>query len=511
MHEKSCVGDAGMFDESLGAHEDWDLWIRMSRKYQFAHIKKITCEFAWRQDGTTMTLTKKDVMDSTRNIVLQRGLSYKNTENNVSDKAHSKTLVQLFDAAEKLFQSGVYNEAIEIYKKIIAVSTSSNKQLSSENNLSLFDTYYNLALSYLNIHHMEEAISALKKAIELNNKDSSLYNNLGVLYSKKNMYNEAIAYFEKALILDVNYIEARQNLDKVFKILESNSNIAQIYPKDIIVSDTASNNISTSIIIPVFNKIEYTKKCLETLYENTQGNSFEVIVVDNASIDNTQDYLLQTSHQYKNLSILRNSKNLGFAKACNQGARIAKGKYLVFLNNDTEPQVGWLDAGVERLKSDKQIGIVGSKLLYPDETIQHCGIELMRHQDAIKYTRGLSFIWPQHRYQYADRNDPRVNIPEEVHAVTGACLFISHELFIEVGGFTEDYGMYFEDTDLCFKVRKLGKKVFYEPGSVVIHHEGKSSPNRQVIDDLNSRASSIFYPRWLKEIQEIQLKHFCYP
>ena len=147
-----------------------------------------------------------------------------------------------------------------------------------------------------------------KKVIELNNKDSSIYNNLGVLYSKKNMYNEAITYFEKALGLDVNYIEARQNLDKVSKILESNSNVAQIYPKNVIVSDTVINNVSTSIIIPVFNEIEYTKKCLETLYENTQGNSFEVVVVDNASIDNTQDYLLQTSHQYKNLSISKNPK-----------------------------------------------------------------------------------------------------------------------------------------------------------------------------------------------------------
>lgn len=256
---------------------------------------------------------------------------------------------------------------------------------------------------------------------------------------------------------------------------------------------------SASIIIPVFNSVMYTRRCLEILLLNpTEDLDFEIIVVDNASTDETPGYLFEASHHHAHMRIIRNNENLGFAKACNQGALAARGEILVFLNNDTEPLQGWLRAGIARLRNNQNIGIVGAKLLYPDRTIQHCGIEFTRNIQP-EY-----IIWPEHRHRHAAETDPQVNTPEEVQAVTGACLFIPAELFHAAGGFSEEYGMYFEDTDLCFTVRKMGKRIFYEPQCVLIHHEGKSSHSREEIDNLNRSAACIFYAKWEKEIRELE-------
>lgn len=503
MHEKSCIEKVGTFDETLRSHEDWDLWMRMSREFQFAHIKNITCEFSWRQDGSTMTVGKKVDMDYTRNVVLQRGIKLcqnkqtnKSVEidtlnpqakNSILDKEFLQSSTEFFSKAEDLFYNSAYNEAVDAYKKVIETNPFPNQQSPSGNGSYMFGVYYNLALAYAKINQIDEAISTFKKAAELNNSDASLYNNLGVLHFKKNLYNDAMTCFEKALSLDAHYNEAQQNLKKVSRILGNNSSVTS-HQKD------TNDSPLASIIIPVFNKVAYTKKCLETLYKNTQGDSFEVIIVDNASTDDTHDFLRQASQQYKDFCYIRNEENLRFAGACNQGARGARGKYLIFLNNDTEPERGWLLEGIKRLTSSSDIGIVGVKLLYPDRTVQHCGIEFVRIINP-DYA-----IWPIHRFRHTREDDPKVNVPEEVHAVTGACLFIDREFFEEVGQFSEDYGMYFEDTDLCFKVRARGKKIFYEPRSVVIHHEGKSSPSQDIINNLNRHAATIFYKRWEKEI-----------
>ena len=207
MHEKACIERVGMFDETLRSHEDWDLWMRMSREFQFAHIKKITCEFSWRLDGSTMTVGKKEEMDYTRNAVLQRGIKLYHEE--------QKQIKALLNKAEALFQKGAYNEAIDAYKKAIETSPYPNQQLQPEDVSRLFDAYYNLALSYINTEKSDDAIAAFQKASELNSNDATIYNNLGVLYFRKKLHDDAKHCFEKALAIDAQYKEAQQNLEKV--------------------------------------------------------------------------------------------------------------------------------------------------------------------------------------------------------------------------------------------------------------------------------------------------------
>ncbi len=226
-----------------------------------------------------------------------------------------------------------------------------------------------------------------------------------------------------------------------------------------------------SIIVPVFNKVELTQQCLAALAEVTDGVEFEVIVVDDGSTDGTQAFLQSLGGD---VQIIRNECNSGFAVSCNRGAAAARGRYLVFLNNDTIPLKGWLSAMVREVEAHPDVAVVGSKLLYPDHTIQHAGVVFSK-----------STFTPYHLYRTFPADHPAVNQRREFNAVTGACFLIRRELFDAVGRFDEGYRNSFEDVDLCLKVRDRGGRIIYQPASVLFHLESQS-PGRKAHDHENA-------------------------
>ncbi len=212
-----------------------------------------------------------------------------------------------------------------------------------------------------------------------------------------------------------------------------------------------------SIIVPVFNKWAVTRRCLASLFACDPDVAIQLVVVDDASHDETPRAL----SSLPGVDVVRNGTNAGFVHACNRGAGLARGRYLFFLNNDTEVHDGTLRALIERAESESRIGIVGSKLVYPDGRLQEAG----------------GIIWSDAGgWNYGRNDDPRrpeYNFTRDVDYVSGAALLIGAALFREVGGFDERYvPAYYEDTDLCFEVRARGYRVVYEPRSVVTHHEG---------------------------------------
>ena len=237
-----------------------------------------------------------------------------------------------------------------------------------------------------------------------------------------------------------------------------------------------------SIIIPVFNQLEYTKQCIAELYKYTPNALYELIIIDNNSTDGTKEYLSGISEIYK---VVRNKDNFGYAKACNQGAKLAVGKFLVFLNNDTVPTAGWLESLIDCAQSDEEVGIVGSKLLYPDGTIQHAGIEIIN---------GI----PDHPLRHSPGDAPEANVLRELDMVTGACVLIKKEIFAKCRGFDEKYRNGVEDVDLCLKVRNNGYKVIYNPKSTLFHHEGKTAGR---FDHVRENLE-IFYQRWGKRFDK---------
>jgi O-antigen biosynthesis protein len=215
-----------------------------------------------------------------------------------------------------------------------------------------------------------------------------------------------------------------------------------------------------SIVIPVFNKVELTAACLVSIAETPSGVPFEVVVVDDCSTDKTAQWLATCA----GITVIRNEINSGFIDSCNRGAAKTRGEFVIFLNNDTTVTAGWLDALVAPFHEDPDVGIVGARLVYPDGQLQEVGGIIFNDASG----------WNYGRNQQADL--PQYSFVSEADYVSGACLAIRKADFESLGGFDVRYRpAYYEDTDLCFQVRAMGKKVIVQPAATIVHHEGATS------------------------------------
>lgn len=212
-----------------------------------------------------------------------------------------------------------------------------------------------------------------------------------------------------------------------------------------------------SLIIPTCGQFSYTHHCLAALRACGDSTPFEVILIDDEPEGDTADRL----EGYCHLRVIRNRRNLGFVHSCNRGAAQARGEFLVFLNNDTQVQPGWLDSLRDTFDRLPQAGLVGSRLIYPDGRQQEAGGIVFRDGSAWNYG------------QLDDPDRPEYSYLREPDYVSGAALAIRRDLFEQLGGFDPHYApAYYEDTDLAFRVRAAGQRVYYQPGSRVLHFEG---------------------------------------
>jgi tetratricopeptide (TPR) repeat protein len=217
-----------------------------------------------------------------------------------------------------------------------------------------------------------------------------------------------------------------------------------------------------SIIVPVYNKIGYTLNCLKSIQDNvSMAIPIEVLVVDDGSSDETRAIL----ERILGLRYVKNPYNMGFINSCNNGASQSQGKYLCFLNNDTEVCPNWLESLVATIESNAQIGVVGSKLVYPNGILQEAGGIIWSNAAGWNYGR------------MGNPQAPEFNYLRETDYCSGASLLVKKATFDSLNGFEREFApAYYEDTDLCFGVRnQLGLKVVYQPKSQIIHYEGISS------------------------------------
>lgn len=215
-----------------------------------------------------------------------------------------------------------------------------------------------------------------------------------------------------------------------------------------------------SVIIPIHNKLDFTFRCLQSIHAHPTQHTFEVIVVDDSSTDDSSAVLSGIT----NLTLLHNDRNLGFVHSCNKGAEHARGTYLLFLNNDTYVLPGCIDELINTFEEIPDAGLVGSKLIYPNGLLQEAG--------AIIWQNGLG--WNYGRLDDPDK--PEYGYLREVDYCSGASIMVPHDLFKAVGCFDIRYApAYYEDADLAFTMREHGRKVLYQPLSQVIHFEGVSS------------------------------------
>ncbi|WP_071592239.1 glycosyltransferase [Pseudanabaena sp. PCC 6802] len=246
-----------------------------------------------------------------------------------------------------------------------------------------------------------------------------------------------------------------------------------------------------SIIIPVYNKIEYTWNCLKSLAKNLSRDiPVEIIVVDDASIDQTAKIL----EKVEGLILIRNLNNMGFLRSCNQAISKANGEYICLLNNDTEIYPNWLESLVEVLKSNDRVGAVGSKLVYPSGILQEAGGIIWSDATGCNYGRN------------SNPNAPEYNYLRPVDYCSGASLLVRNSIFKANNGFDRLFApAYYEDTDLCFFIRhNLGLNVVYQPKSQVIHYEGATSGTDMTcgVKSYQTINATKFAKKWQKVLED---------
>jgi GT2 family glycosyltransferase len=247
-------------------------------------------------------------------------------------------------------------------------------------------------------------------------------------------------------------------------------------------------NPHVSIVIPVHNHWPYTAACLRSLLETSGKRSFEVIVVDDKSSDETATHLAQI----EGLTILQNETNMGFVASCNRGASQAQGEYLVLLNNDIQVLEGWLDELIDTFEREPRAGLVGARLIYPDGSLQESGGIVFSDGSGWNYGRGKEAENPQYLFL------------RETDYCSGACIALRTRFFHQIGALDERYSpAYYEDTDLAFRVREAGFKVLIQPLSAVVHHEGITSGTDTSIGMKKYQVinQKKFTERWKKELE----------
>ena len=260
-----------------------------------------------------------------------------------------------------------------------------------------------------------------------------------------------------------NFLEKKNILSSYFERKKINATVGNNTESGIFnIKFNVENNSLVSIIIPTKNNKKILQRCVESIKKHTSYKNFEIIIVDNNSTD------LGTKSYYKSLSctILNYKGSFNFSKMNNYAVKHAKGDFLLFLNDDTKVlEPNWLQEMIG-VCSQNDVGAVGAKLVYYDNTIQHAGIVIL--------DTGAGFHPFQNIPEDSNKNFNLINVMRDCSAVTGACLMTKKEIFAKINGFDDVFDVYYGDVDLCLRIIDSGYHVVYTP-SVKMLHEGSHS------------------------------------
>jgi GT2 family glycosyltransferase len=237
-------------------------------------------------------------------------------------------------------------------------------------------------------------------------------------------------------------------------------------------------NVKLSIVIPTYNAHEWIEQCLDSIRLHRPACDYQVIVVDDKSTD---DSVAIVRDRFPDVRLFSNDRNLGFGKTVNVGLRAATGAYVLVLNNDTWMHEGALDAMIRYLDDHPETGIVGPKVLNGNGAIQEqCRRRIPTPAAALLYFTGVARMFPRNPsiagYLMTATDE---NATTEVDAVSGACLMVRRAAIDQIHGFDEEYYLYGEDMDFCWRAKSAGWKVVYDPAATITHFGGQGGTGKK--------------------------------
>ncbi|KZL48595.1 glycosyltransferase [Nodularia spumigena CENA596] len=262
--------------------------------------------------------------------------------------------------------------------------------------------------------------------------------------------------------------------------------------------------ILVSIILVNYNGADVLPDCLNSLNQFIPKDNCEIILVDNHSQDDSLDFVAEN---FPDIKIIRMSKNYGFGAGNNAGAKVARGKFLFLLNTDILLTNNILPHLIDLMQKRLDVGIIGTKLLFPDQSFQISVSHKIGIQGEFKSSKLHQYAENKYNLNSLEQD---YQVIKEVDIVVGASLFIRAELFDNLGGFDENFFMYFEDSDLCQRVQNQGYKILYTPEVYLIHIRGHSMKKNANAMAVEYRRSQIYYykkhrPGWERFILKIYL------
>lgn len=260
------------------------------------------------------------------------------------------------------------------------------------------------------------------------------------------------------------------------------------------------------IVIPVYGQFDLLDKCIDAIPDAVGDDIlYEVICVDNNSpVENAEEF-----YASKPIKLVQNKENLGFARACNIGARIGKGENILFLNSDVILDPNSIKNALASMKGNN--GIVGFKLRFPESTdVRDAGLDpSYRPEGRVQHVGMATNIRADwiHLFVGWSLDNPKVLEVRDVYAVTGASMLTKRDVYKRVGGFLEDYGMgTYEDVDFCLSARKLGYNVIVEQSATGVHYTGASLEKYRTGFPMGMN-KMIFMNRWMKELLWTEPNH----
>jgi GT2 family glycosyltransferase len=235
-----------------------------------------------------------------------------------------------------------------------------------------------------------------------------------------------------------------------------------------------------SIVIPTYNAHEWIEQCLDSIRLHRPTGEYEIVVVDDTSSDDT---VAIVRNKFPDVRVYANEKNVGFGRTVNVGLKASSGTYILVLNNDTWMHEGALDAMIAYLDQHPEAGIVGPKVLSGDGSLQqHCRRRIPTPMAALLYFTGVAKMFPKNPkvagYLMTAADETQTT---EVDAVSGACLMVRRAVLDHIHGFDEEYYLYGEDMDFCWRTKLAGWKVVYHPKAVITHFGGQGGTGKKKI------------------------------